>query len=107
MAVTNTMEKTRLGIQQMGKLNFAQLTELVKYVRRRYQAVPIADSVGTYSCSMNRGLPSCLASEEPSTSYHTKGLDIAAAAYTSELGFLANPVSTHVQPAEMSNQAVK
>lgn len=32
MAVTNTMEKTRLGIQQMGKLNYAQLTELVKSV---------------------------------------------------------------------------
>lgn len=30
MAVTNAMEKTRLGIQQMGKLNFAQMTELVK-----------------------------------------------------------------------------
>ncbi|ORY75067.1 L-Aspartase-like protein [Leucosporidium creatinivorum] len=87
MAVTNAMEKTRLGIQQMGKLNFAQMTELV-------------------NCSMNRGLPSCLAAEDPSTSYHTKGLDIAAAAYTSELGFLANPVSSHVQPAEMSNQAV-
>lgn len=37
------------------------------------------------SCSMNRGLPSCLAAEDPSTSYHTKGLDIAAAAYTSEV----------------------
>lgn len=30
MAVTNAMEKTRLGVQQMGKLNFAQMTELVK-----------------------------------------------------------------------------
>ncbi|KAL8286207.1 hypothetical protein RQP46_004695 [Phenoliferia psychrophenolica] len=87
MAVTNTMEKTRLGVAQMGKLSFAQMTELV-------------------NCTMNRGLPSCLAAEDPSTSYHVKGLDIAAAAYTSELGFLANPVSTHVQPAEMSNQAV-
>lgn len=34
---------------------------------------------------MNRGLPSCLAGDEPSTNYHTKGLDIAAAAYTSEV----------------------
>lgn len=30
MSVSNTMEKTRLGIQHMGKLSFAQLTELVK-----------------------------------------------------------------------------
>lgn len=30
MAVSNAMEKTRLGIQHMGKLSFAQLTELVK-----------------------------------------------------------------------------
>lgn len=54
---------------------------------------------------MNRGLPSCLAAEDPSTSYHVKGLDIAAAAYCAELGHLSNPVN-HVQPAEMSNQAV-
>ncbi|KAM0793291.1 hypothetical protein ACM66B_000751 [Microbotryomycetes sp. NB124-2] len=87
MAVSNAMEKIRLGLQQMGKLNYAQLTELL-------------------NCSMNRGLPSCLAAEDPSTSYHTKGLDIASAAYTSELGFLANPVTSHVQPAEMANQAV-
>jgi phenylalanine ammonia-lyase len=26
--------------------------------------------------------------------------------FLKQLGFLANPVSTHVQPAEMSNQAV-
>ena len=32
MAVTNTMEKARLGVQQMGKLNFTQMTELVKSV---------------------------------------------------------------------------
>ncbi|BGP21577.1 phenylalanine/tyrosine ammonia-lyase [Rhodotorula toruloides] len=86
-AVANTMEKTRLGLAQIGKLNFTQLTEML-------------------NAGMNRGLPSCLAAEDPSLSYHCKGLDIAAAAYTSELGHLANPVTTHVQPAEMANQAV-
>jgi len=40
---------------------------------------------------MNRGLPSCLAAEDPSTSYHTKGLDIAAAAYTSEVSSYSLP----------------
>lgn len=55
---------------------------------------------------MNRGLPSCLAGDEPSTNYHTKGLDIHSAAYCSELGYLAAPVSTHVQSTEMHNQSV-
>ena len=35
------------------------------------------------------------------------GIDIHVAAYTGELGYLANPVSTHIQSAEMHNQAVK
>ncbi|GAA6053429.1 hypothetical protein JCM3770_005162 [Rhodotorula araucariae] len=81
------MEKTRLAIALIGKLNFTQLTEML-------------------NASMNRGLPSCLAAEEPSLNYHTKGIDIATASYTSELGHLANPVTTFVQPAEMGNQAV-
>ncbi|KAF8756383.1 Phenylalanine ammonia-lyase [Rhizoctonia solani] len=56
--------------------------------------------------AFNRGLPPSLAASDPSVNYHAKGLDIASAAYVSELGFLANPVSTHVQSAEMHNQAV-
>jgi phenylalanine ammonia-lyase len=87
MAVTNAMEKTRLALHHIGKLMFAQSAELV-------------------NPAMNRGLPPSLAATDPSLNYHGKGIDIAAAAYVSELGYLANPVSTHIQSAEMHNQAV-
>jgi phenylalanine ammonia-lyase len=88
MAVTNAMEKTRLALHHIGKLLFSQCTELL-------------------NPTMNRGLPPSLAATDPSLDYHAKGVDIATAAYVSELGYLANPVSTHVQSAEMHNQAVK
>ncbi|KAI0317138.1 phenylalanine ammonia-lyase [Amylostereum chailletii] len=87
MAVSNAMEKTRLALHHIGKLLFAQSTELV-------------------NPAMNRGLPPSLAATDPSLNYHGKGIDIAVAAYVGELGYLANPVSTHVQSAEMHNQAV-
>jgi phenylalanine ammonia-lyase len=88
MAVTNAMEKTRLAMHHIGKLLFSQCTELL-------------------NPTMNRGLPPSLAATDPSLNYHAKGLDIATAAYVAELGYLANPVSTHIQSAEMHNQAVK
>ncbi|TCD64556.1 hypothetical protein EIP91_003913 [Steccherinum ochraceum] len=87
MAVTNAMEKTRLALHHVGKILFAQATELM-------------------NPAMNRGLPPSLAATDPSLNYHTKGVDIHTAAYVGELGYLANPVSTHVQSAEMHNQAV-
>ncbi|KAF7315137.1 Phenylalanine ammonia-lyase [Mycena indigotica] len=87
MAVTNAMEKTRLGLHHLGKLLFAQLTELL-------------------NPTMNRGLPPSLAATDPSLNYHAKGIDIATASYVAELGYRAAPVSTHVQSAEMHNQAV-
>ncbi|EKM50747.1 uncharacterized protein PHACADRAFT_130223 [Phanerochaete carnosa HHB-10118-sp] len=87
MAVTSAMEKTRLAIYHIGKLLFAQCTELV-------------------NPTMNRGLPPNLASTDPSHNYFAKGIDIHTAAYVSELGYLANPVSSHIQSAEMHNQAV-
>jgi len=87
MAVSNAMEKTRLSLHHIGKLLFAQQAELV-------------------DPSMNRGLPPSLAATDPSLNYHGKGIDIASAAYVAELGYLANPVSTHIQSAEMHNQAV-
>ena len=88
MAITNPMEHTRLALHHFGKLLFAQMTELL-------------------NPAFNRGLPPSLAGSDPSVNYFAKGLDIATAAYVSELGYLANPVSTHIQSAEMHNQAVK
>ncbi|KAJ7251515.1 phenylalanine ammonia-lyase [Mycena haematopus] len=87
MSINNAMEKTRLALHHIGKLLFAQATELL-------------------NPTMNRGLPPSLAASDPSLNYFGKGVDIATAAYVSELGYLANPVSTHVQSAEMHNQAV-
>ncbi|KAJ7776524.1 L-Aspartase-like protein [Mycena maculata] len=87
MAVTNAMEKTRLALHHIGKLLFAQTAELL-------------------NPTQNRGLPPSLALTDPSLNYYGKGVDIAAAAYVSELGYLANPVSTHIQSAELHNQAV-
>lgn len=87
MAVTNAMEKTRLAIHHIGKLLFAQATELINPM-------------------MNRGLPPNLAATDPSHNYFAKGIDIHLAAYVGELGFLASPVSSHIQSAEMHNQAV-
>ncbi|KAF8336349.1 phenylalanine ammonia-lyase [Cantharellus anzutake] len=87
MAVTNAMEKTRLSLHHFGKILFAQFTELL-------------------NPAFNRGLPPSLAGSDPSLNYFAKGLDIASASYVSELGYLANPVSTHIQSAEMHNQAI-
>ncbi|KAF9268708.1 phenylalanine ammonia-lyase [Marasmius fiardii PR-910] len=87
MAVTNAMEKTRLSLHHLGKILFAQCAELM-------------------DPHMNRGLPPSMASTDPSLNYFGKGIDIATAAYVGELGYLAAPVSTHIQSAEMHNQAV-
>ncbi|KAM0283777.1 hypothetical protein ACHAQH_002367 [Verticillium albo-atrum] len=86
-SATAAMEKTRLALQMLGRLLFAQTSELI-------------------DPSLNNGLPANLAADDPSTSFTMKGVDINMAAYMSELGFLANPVSTHVQTAEMHNQAI-
>jgi phenylalanine ammonia-lyase len=88
MSVTNAMEKTRLALHHLGRILFAQSTELMN---------PL----------LNRGLPPSLAATDPSLNYHGKGIDIATAAYVSELGHLASPVSTHIQSSEMHNQSVK
>jgi phenylalanine ammonia-lyase len=86
-SITSAMDKLRLGVQSLGKMLFAQCTELI-------------------NPATNRGLPPNLVVDEPSESYVFKGTDIMVAALVSELGFLANPVGTHVQSAEMGNQSL-
>jgi phenylalanine ammonia-lyase len=55
---------------------------------------------------LNKGLPPNLAADDPSLSFTMKGVDVNMAAYMSELAFLTNPVTSHVQSAEMHNQPI-
>ncbi|KAM7198706.1 L-Aspartase-like protein [Naviculisporaceae sp. PSN 640] len=87
MAITSAMEKIMTAVQNLGRLLFTQSSELINNMT-------------------NKGLPPNLSADEPSESFTCKGFDVNMAAYMAELAYLAHPVSTHVQVAEMANQSV-
>ena len=86
-AVTSAAEKLRQGLQSIGRMLFAQCTEMI-------------------NPTTSWGLPPNLCSDDANNSFLFKGLDVVVAGLTSELGFLANPVGSHVQTAEMGNQSL-
>lgn len=86
-SVSRALEKIREGLQMVGKLLFSYSSELI-------------------NPDLNRGLPPNLAADDPSLSFTMKGVDISMASYLSELGYLANSVTSHVQSAEMHNQSI-
>ena len=87
VSVTSAMEKVRLSLQMFGRILFAQSTEMI-------------------DPHLSGGLPANLAADNPSLSFTMKGVDINMAAYMAELSYLANPMSSHVQSAEMHNQSI-
>ncbi|KAK5626695.1 hypothetical protein RRF57_002410 [Xylaria bambusicola] len=86
-SVTSVVEKTRIALQSIGKILFSQTSEMINH-------------------DLSNCLPPNLVADDPSLPFCLKGIDVNTAAYMSELAFIANPVSNHVQSAERHNQAI-
>ena len=87
VALTSAMDKTLSATQMLGRLVFAQCSELL-------------------NAKMNKGLPPNLCADDPSLSMTFKGVDINMSAYMSELAHISHSVGPYVQSAEEHNEAV-
>jgi hypothetical protein len=81
------MDQVRQSLQLCGKLLFAQFSEIV-------------------DVKMNNNLTPNLCGMEPRHDFGFKGVEIAMAAYTSELDYHTAPLTNHVLSAELRNQSV-
>ncbi|MCJ1429775.1 hypothetical protein MMC29_007690 [Sticta canariensis] len=92
-----------------GNLQAISITSITSATEKVRQ---VAQSLGRLHCTelinptTSRGLPPNPVMDEPSKSFLFKGTHILTALLLSELGFLATPVTSHVQSAEIGNQAL-
>jgi phenylalanine ammonia-lyase len=86
-ALTSAMSKIQHTLQIIGRLIFAQCSELLNSM-------------------LTKGLPPNLAFDSPNRSFTFKGIDVSMAAYMSELTLLAVSPVAGIQSAEMHNQAI-
>jgi len=115
MSISVAVESVRSAVQLIGRLSFAQLTELLNckqthllLIAKAHSPVRRNESWSSLLLSWQRAiyqLRACCALPMDSSSdlllQHCKGLDIASAAYAAELGFLSGSQAAHFQSAEM------
>ena len=86
-SITSAMDTVRHMLQMSGRMLFQQLTEMM-------------------NPPTNNGLPPNLTADEPSCDFLMKGMDVAAASYTSELAFLSQGINAFPMVAEQGNQSL-
>ncbi|KAF5392073.1 hypothetical protein D9757_003319 [Collybiopsis confluens] len=87
LAPAEAMDAVRHAILGMGKILYAQHSELLNPV-------------------LNRGLPTDCAAGEPNIDYGLKANDMACSAYLSEIGFLSGSFLPHINSTEHHVQSI-